>query len=416
VRRIYTLAVLTIAYAFAYIDRSIVSVLLPAIKHDFHASDASLAFLSGFAFAIFFIVLGIPMAAWADRGNRRGIIALSIAAWSVMTAACGVAASFLQLVLARIGVGVGEAGLTPPAHSIISDLFPRKTRGLALSIYQSGVNLGVLLGLVLGGYLAQRMGWRGAFIVVGVPGVLVALLIQLTIAEPKRGHSDVAQTDPEPHASLGQVFVHVWRIQPIRYVIVGISLCAMVTQTQGVWLPSFLTRSHHLPIAEVGLLLGLASGVGGALGTVLGGVLSDRLGARDERWRLWVVSVAMLISPICILSVLFAQNLYVLFAMAGVSALVNGVHLAPTLAVIQNLTAQRMRARAASLVIFILNFLGLGVGPLVVGLLSDRLKPVFGEDSLRYALTPVILFAVLAAGAYFAAGAANDRHARRAAG
>jgi MFS family permease len=411
-RRIYTLAALTIAFAFAYIDRSIISVLLPAIKREFHVGDAALAFLSGLAFALSFVILGIPIAGWADRGDRRRIIAIAVAAWSAMTVVCGLAASLPQLILARVGVGVGEAGLSPPAHSIISDLFPPKMRGFALAIYQSGVNAGVLLGLILGGYLAQRLGWRGAFFVLGAPGLAVALLIGLTVAEPQRGRFDAVAADAEKHANLVQVIAHIWRTKPIRYAFLGMGLCAMVNQTQGVWLPSFLTRSHHLPIAKVGLYLGLASGIGGAIGTIVGGRLSDALGARDERWRLRIVTVAMLISPLCVLSVLFVQNLTLLFLASGTATMLGAAHLAPTLATIQNLTPLRMRARAASLVIFILNLLGLGLGPLIVGTLSDRLQPIVGADSLRYALTPVLLFALLAAAAYFAAGEAYGVYAK----
>lgn len=413
--RYYALGLLTLAYAFAHIDRSIVSVLLPAIKREFMIGDAALAFLSGLAFAILFILLGIPIAVWADRGNRRGIIALSVALWSAMTALCGVAGSFAQLVLMRIGVGIGEAGLTPPTHSILSDLFPPKRRAFAMGVYSAGVYLGLLLGLALGGYLAQHLGWRKTFFVAGLPGLIVAALIRLTVAEPRRGQSEDALSSTQNYPGLGEVLGHLWNTRAVRYTFLGIAICAMSTQTLAVWLPSFLTRSHHLTIAHAGLILGIAAGVGGAIGTLAGGKLSDVLGARDERWRLWIVTVAMVLSPICSFLILFVHNIAVLALTMTLGAALSAVHLAPTAAVIQNLTPLRMRARASAIAIFIINLLGLGAGPLIVGSLSDHLRPFLGVESLRYALTPVILFALISAVIYFVAGKKLGEHAAAAA-
>ncbi|MGH6985399.1 MAG: spinster family MFS transporter [Caulobacteraceae bacterium] len=414
--RYYVLGLFTLAYAFGHVDRSIVGVLLPAIRREFAVSDAALAFLSGLAFAIFFVLLGIPIAVLADRGNRRRIAALSVALWSAMTAICGVAGSFAQLLAARIGVGVGEAGLTPPTHSMLSDLFPPKQRAFAIGVYSAGVYLGVLVGFALGGFLVQHLGWRRTFFVVGLPGLAVAALIQFTVAEPERGHSDDELSHLTTYSGLGEVLRHLWYTRSLRYALLGIALCAMANQTQGVWLPSFLVRSHHLSIAKAGLLLGLAAGVGGAAGTIAGGRLSDVLGMRDERWRLWVASVAMLLTPFCSVAVLFVHNVVILAITMTLGAALSAVHLAPTAAVIQNLTPLRMRARAAAIAIFIINLLGLGVGPLIVGSLSDYLRPILGAESLRYALTPVILFALLSAPIYFLAGRALGARAGAARG
>lgn len=413
--RYYLLALLTLAYAFAHIDRSIVSVLLPSIKHEFEVSDTALAFLSGLAFVTFFILLGIPIAVWADKGSRRNVIALSIALWSAMTALCGAAASFAQLVLARIGVGVGEAGLTPATHSILSDLFPPKERAFAMGIYSAGVYIGLLLGLSMGGYFAQHLGWRETFIIAGLPGLAMALLLRLTIAEPQRGHRDDSLSAIDGYPKLTEVLRYLWQTRAARYTFLGIAFCAMSTQTQAVWLPSFLIRSHHLSMTMAGVMMGMAAGIGGALGTVGGGRLSDFLGARDERWRLWIVTVAMGLAPVCFLSVLFVQNILLLAITMTLGAMFSAVHLAPTSAVIQNLTPLKMRARASALAIFMINMLGLGAGPLIVGRLSDHLHPAFGDDSLRYALTPVILFALVSAAIYFLAGKRLGEHATRAA-
>lgn len=404
--RYYVLGLLTLAYAFAHIDRSIVSVLLPAIKREFLVGDAALAFLSGLAFAILFILLGIPIAVLADRGNRRGIIAVSVALWSALTAACGLAGSFAQLVLMRIGVGIGEAGLTPATHSILSDLFPPRRRAFAMGVYSVGVYLGLLLGLSLGGYFAQHFGWRKTFFFAGLPGLIVAALIRFTIAEPKRGHPDDTLSGVQDFPAIGTVLHYLWDRRALRYSFLGISICAMSTQTLAVWLPSFLTRSHHLSIAHAGLMMGLAAGVGGAIGTLAGGRLSDLFGARDERWRLWIVTVAMVLAPICSFVILFVQSTAILAATLTLGAALSAVHLAPTAAVVQNLTPLRMRARASAIALFIVNLLGLGLGPLIVGSLSDHLRPYLGAESLRYALTPVILFALISAGVYFIAGSA----------
>jgi MFS family permease len=411
VRSYAVLAILTIAYAFAYIDRSIIGVLIPSIKQEFHLSDTSLGLLSGLAFGLFFIVLGVPIAIWADRGNRRNIIALSIALWSIMTAIGGAAGSFVQLVLARIGVGIGEAGLTPPAHALIADLFPKPRRAFALSIYSSGIYVGVLVGLALGGYLAQVLGWREALIVVGTPGLVVAALLILIVREPLRGQSDDAADAIEPHESTARVLRFLWTTKTTRYTFVGISLCSLVTQTQMAWLPSFLVRSHGMSLVHVGALLGLASGIGGFAGTVLGGWLSDTFGARDARWRLWVVAIALSIAPIFILVFLLVSDIRLVAGAAILSATITAIHLAPTAATIQNLVPPRMRARASAAVIFVLNLLGLGVGPLLVGWLSQRLQPLLGQESLRYALTPVVVFALLSAASYFVAGVNYGRHA-----
>lgn len=405
VRAYYVLVVLMLAYACAYIDRSVIGVLLPAIRHEFAMSDTTLGFLSGFAFAGFFILLGIPVAVWADRGNRRTLIALSIGLWSAMTTASGIARTFPQLVLARMGVGIGEAGLTPAAHSLISDLFAPRARAFALSIYSGGVYLGILLGLAVGGLLAQRIGWRDTFIAVGLPGLVIAALIALTINEPERGRADGFSVRND-YSGLGSVLALLWRERALRYTFFGIALCAMVNQTQMVWLPSFLHRVHAMPIREAGLILGLVNGMGGFCGTILGGRFSDALGARDARWRLWVVTVAMLVSPLVILLFLFAGSTGWLIVAAAGAAITGAIHLAPTTAVIQNLTPLRMRARMVAIILFVLNLLGLGVGPLIVGMLSDHLRPILGEESLRFALIPMIGFALLAAGVYFVAGKA----------
>lgn len=402
-RRYYTLAILVLAYACAYLDRSVIGVVLPQLKLEFHLRDSGLGFLSGFAFAIFFVVFGLPMAMWADRGTRRKVIAISIALWSAMTALCGLAGNFVTLAMARFGVGIGEAGLSPPAHSLLSDLFPPKERATALSIYMVGIYLGIFIGLAYGGYLAQHYGWRTTFLVFSLPGLVVAALVMLFVPEPPRGHSDGPGFD-DRYRNFGEVLQYLWNTKGLRYTLLSITLCSLVTQAQGAWLPSILMRSHGMTLAQAGLLLGVAGGIGGAIGTLLGGRLSDYFAQRDTRWRLWIVTVAFFILPFSMLTFLYAQSRVLVAGAVVMSAMLAAIHLGPTGAVTQNLTPLRMRARAVAVTLFLITMVGGGAGPLMVGMLSDYFRPEFGANSLRAALTTLVVFAVATAAMYFVAG------------
>jgi MFS family permease len=401
-RRYYVLFILMLAYACAYLDRSVIGIVLPQLKLEFHFGDTGLGFLSGLAFAAFYVLFGLPVAMLADRGNRRNIIALAIAFWSLMTALCGLAGNFVQLALARIGVGAGEGGLSPPAQSMISDLFAHERRATALSIYSAGIYVGIIFGLVLGGYITEHFGWRQTFFVMAMPGIVVSTVFFFTVREPQRGASDAGAS--HDYSNFLDVLRFLWATPALRYTLLGITLCSMFTQAQGAWLPSFLVRSHHMTIGQAGLLLGLASGFGGAIGTLLGGVLSDRMGARDPRWRVWVVSVAFVVLPFSSFAFLYSGSVPVIAAMAMANSLLAAVHLAPTSAVAQNLTPLRMRARAVAVTLFLISLVGGGGGPLLVGALSDYLHRYAGANSLRYALTTLIAFALAAAASYFVAG------------
>jgi MFS family permease len=404
VGRYYALVLLGLAYACAYLDRSVIGVVLPQLKHEFHFGDVGLGFLSGMAFVAFYVCFGLPVAVLADRSNRRNIIAVAIALWSIMTALCGLSGNFLQLALARVGVGVGEAGLSPPAQSMISDLFPHQRRATALSIYSIGIYLGVVVGLAYGGYLAEHLGWRRTFFVMAIPGVVVSIIFALTVREPKRGASEAQAEEEHDYRNMLQVLRFLWTTPSLRYTLLGITLCSLFTQGQAAWLPSFLVRSHGMTIAQAGLTLGLATGIGGTAGTLLGGQFSDRLGARDSRWRVWVITVAFIILPISALTFLYSGSTAVVGAMALTNSLLAAVHLAPTSAVTQNLTPLRMRARTAAITLFLTSLVGGGIGPLVVGALSDYLHRFAGANSLRYALTTMVVFALGSAAAYFVAG------------
>jgi predicted MFS family arabinose efflux permease len=288
--RTYALSVLLVVYTFNFIDRQILSILMESIKLDLGLSDQALGFLAGFAFASFYAVMGIPIALWADRGNRRNLISLALAIWSVMTAMSGLAQNFTHLALARIGVGIGEAGCSPPAHSMISDYYPQKERATALGIYALGIPFGIMFGMFIGGWINEAFGWRRAFFVVGLPGLILALVVRFTLHEPTRGMSDNRADDASP-----PTFMHTLKFLLKRPAFVhsafGGALAAFVGYAAISWFPSFLIRSHGMATTEIGLWLGLILGIPGGIGIFLGGYLADKFGARDTRWYLWTVAV-----------------------------------------------------------------------------------------------------------------------------
>ena len=413
--RTYALILLLLVYISNYADRQILGILTEAIKAEFGVSDSAMGLLGGFAFAIFYATLGVPIALLADRSNRRNIIAAATAIWSVMTAVCGLAGSFTQLLVARIGVGVGEAGGSPPAHSIIADLYPREQRATALAIYALGVPLGLVVGLFIGGSISQAYGWRMAFIALGAPGVLLALLVVFTLREPRRGQTDgVAPAAAPP---LGTVVRFMWSQRSLRHAIAGATLTTLVGYAGVQWWPPFLMRSHGLSIVDVGLFLALVFGVASAFGTFMGGLLADRLSKRDAKWGSWVVTFAILGSFPFGIAVYLTGDSTLVFALIFIPAMASGLYLAPTFAMVQNLVGVGMRSVAAAILLFTINLIGMGVGPTLAGILSDLLRPDYGADSLRYALLIIGFLNLWAALHYFLAGpklAADYERARHA--
>ncbi len=390
VRR-YVLGVLVVVYTFNFIDRQILSILLESIKADLGLSDQALGFLAGFAFAAFYATMGIPIALWADRGNRRNLISLALALWSVMTALCGLAQNFWQLALARIGVGVGEAGCSPPAHSLIADYYPANERATALGIYALGIPFGIMFGLFIGGWINEAFGWRRAFFVVGIPGVLLALLVRFTLQEPRRGQSETRPvTDEKP--GIMETFRFLATRPSFVHLAFGGALAAFVGYGVVSWFPSFLIRTHGMGTAEIGLWLGLSMGVAGGAGMYAGGWTADRLGARDTRWYLWSAGVAMVVAvPFGVFAYL-AGNPYVALALFVVPIFASNFWQATSFAQTQSLVRLRMRSVASAILLFVANIIGLGAGPWAVGVLSDLLAPHYGTDSLRWSL---MLFSVV---------------------
>ena len=380
----FVLGILMIVFAINFMDRQLLAMLIEPIKKDLQLSDGSVGLLYGFTFTVFYSAFGIPIARLADRSNRVRIIAHSVLLFSLMTALCGAAGTYLQLLLARIGVGIGEAGTGPPSHSIIADLYPVGRRSTAMSIFSLGPHAGILLGFLSGGLLAQWLGWRSTFQLAGLVGVAVAVLAYVFLKEPPR--NTVVASVATVRASPKAVIHALWRHAAMRHLFAGCTVVTIATSAAIGWLPAFLMRSHALSISHTGVVLALLLGVVGGAGTLLSGLLADHLGKRDAAWRLRIVAIAFLIAaPFWTLLLLEDRTVPMIFLLL-LPSFVLGFHLGPAFAMVQSLVAPNMRALAASLLLFVGNLVGLGVGPLTVGLLSDAGAPAFGAESLRMAL------------------------------
>jgi predicted MFS family arabinose efflux permease len=409
----YALGLLLVVYIFNFIDRQILSILLEPIKADIHLSDTQLGFLGGIAFALFYTVAGIPIARWADVGSRRTIIALALVIWSGMTAFTGMARGFTTLIIARVGVGIGEAGCSPPAHSLISDYFPPERRGTALAIYSLGIPIGGALGALIGGWVAELFDWRTAFMVVGLPGVFLAIIVRFTLPEPERGQSEPeasrAAAPVAPSESAGDVIRFMLRLRSFRHLAMAGALHAFVGYGAALFIPSFFIRIHGMSLGEVSTWI-FALGLVGAVGTYLGGWLGDYLSPRDMRWYLWVPGLATLAGVPLALAFYTVGDPYVALMIAVPQAIAGPIYLGPTFAMTQGLVKPHMRAMASAVLLFILNLIGLGLGPQFVGILSDALIPTFGSESLRYALLFVVVIGNLWAALHYALGARTLRH------
>ena len=401
--RNYALGVLVVVYTFNFIDRQILSILLEPIKQDLGLTDSALGLLTGFAFALFYATLGIPIARFADRSNRRNLIAWALAIWSAMTAVSGLAQNFWHLLLARIGVGVGEAGCSPPAHSMLADYFPTENRATALGIYSLGIPFGILFGFIAGGWLNEFFGWRVAFFIVGVPGLLLAILVRFTLREPPRGMAEGRIAD-EKQPTIMETFRFLWSKRSFRHMAVGGGLTAFVGYGVITWVPSFLIRSYGMSTGDVGTYLGLILGIPGGIGIALGGYLADRYGARDTRWYLWIVAVALIASTPLFFGVYLSSTAFASLMFLILPILLGNFYQATTFSQTQGLVSLRMRSVAAAVLLFILNMIGLGAGPQAVGILSDILQPSYGDESLRYALLILSTVQIWAAYHYYQAG------------
>jgi predicted MFS family arabinose efflux permease len=389
----YVLLMLTLCYVVNVVDRSqVLAASVQAIKAEFGASDFQMGMLSGLPFAVFYSLMGIPIAAWADRSSRRNVLVLAVATWSGMTALFGTAVNFTMLFLARIGTAIGEAGGSPPSHSLISDYFPRARRGTAFAVYALAVPVGTSLGAAIGGWGNQNLGWRNTFIAIGLPGIVLALIVFLTVKEPPRGMSDGAGAKGASERTPGmlEVLRFLWRRPSFRHLSLACALHSVVWYASGAFNNAFLQRSHGMNVAEAGYWISVLAAIAG-VGTFLGGYLSDRLSSRsnDRRWYMWVPGLATLICvPFQFLAYLSPSLAVALPSFVGLM-LMAAVFFGPSFAMTQALATLRMRSVATSVLLFIQTLIGNGLGPSVTGLISDGLVPSFETDSLRYALVVI---------------------------
>ena len=393
-RAYYALVILTIVYAFNFIDRQLLAILQESVKADLGLSDSQLGLLTGFAFAVFYVTAGLPIARWADRGNRRDIVALSLFLWSFMTALSGFVQNYTQLLLARIGVGVGEAGGSPPSHSMISDIFPPTERATALGFYSMGVSIGILFGFLAGGWLNEYFGWRVAFVVVGAPGILLAIILRMTLAEPVRGLNE-QRMDSNVPVPLLQVLALLWSRRAFRHMAFAAALNAFAGYSTSNWTASFMIRSHGMSTGELGTWLALTIGLGGAIGVFCGGLIADRLARRDQRWYMWLPALTGFICVPFMIMVYLAPGPYAALALGIVPGILFNVYLGNTIATTHGLVGLRMRALSSAILFLVLNVIGLGLGPWTTGMLSDYLQPTLGSESLRYAMLyvlPAVMF------------------------
>lgn len=380
----WTVGLLAAGYALKWADAQVVSVVLPQIGREFRLSDAALGVLTGLPFAIFYTVMGVPIARLADRLNRRDIVAVALLAFSGFTALAARSGSFATLFLTRIGVGVGEAGASPPAQSMIADLVPPRRRGFALSVYAAGLNVGVLFGFAVGGVVGQAYGWRAACLAVGLPGIPIALLTWLTLREPVRGASDGQAAGEMPR--FGEAIARLGSDRAFRHLVAASSLASLAGFSALNWLPSFLLRYHGMRAGAAGLFLGLMSGIVGGIGALLAGWICDRAARSDPRGRPRVLAIACLLIFPSIGAFYLDRETRLPVALFVLPALLGAAYAGPSAAIAQEVAPLRMRATALSLLLLVTNLVGTVLGPMLTGVLSDLLRPVAGAQSLRWAL------------------------------
>ena len=413
--RKYVLWLLFTVYVFNFVDRSILTILMQPIKEEFKFSDTAMGLLGGIAFAFLYCTLGIPIARWADKANRVVIISLSLFVWSMATVFTGMARNFSQLLLGRVAVGIGEAGCSPPAYSLLSDYFEPKRRSTALAIYSMGISGGVFLGLVVGSQVAARYGWRSAFYVCGLPGILLAIIVRLTLREPPRGFSDPTPLAAEAPPPIAEVLGKLWSKPAFRNLSLAAALQAFVGYGVGSFNSPFLMRTHGMGMREVGGVLALVTALGGFCGTYFGGWFADRLSnqRQDRRWQMWVPAYATLaVIPLGI-AVYLVPNKSASLALIVPALAVGSMYFGPTYSITHGLVGARERALAGALLLFIINLIGLGMGPVITGVLSDVLKNRFvsqgfaelqaAADGLRWALAAMICVNAWSAFHYFRA-------------
>lgn len=378
----FTLIALGVVSFFNYLDRSAFSVLAVPIKEDLGLTDTQIGLVGGLGFSLFYATMGLPLAWVADRGRRITLLSVCLAAWSAATAACGMATSFVQLLLARVGVGAGEAGCVPASYSLLSDLFPQKRRAFAVGMFHFGGNIGFLGGLMLAGLLAQVIGWRETFILLGAPGIVLALVLNFVLREPQRGRLDKPIEADGPRPSFGAVL----KRPAYLHALAGNALMLCGFYAILLWLPAFYARTHGLTSAEIGLYHGASFGGGMVLGVAVGAVIASWLIERARQWEMWFPAVTTLLSMPLFVLVLLAPSAPAALIATFVATFVFTMGLGPAFSVAQSLSEAPVRAAASALVLLTSAIFGQGLGPTAVGMLSDAWASQFGEFALRNAM------------------------------
>jgi MFS family permease len=402
--RWYALGLLLAVAVVNQVDRLALSILQVPIKQELGLSDAQLGLLTGAAFALIYTTISVPLARLADRSSRKRVLLISLVFWSVLTACCGTATSFTWLVIFRMGVAIGEAGSMPASLAMLADMFRRRERGTALGIWSLAIPLGQALGFGLSGWLASWLGWRGTFLTLGAVGLAMAPIVLFTLREPVRGAAEETPAPPAAVPPFGESIAALWRLRSLRHVLAGGALSAYAIYVALNWNAPFYSRVHALTMAELGTSLALMSLIGTTLGTVIGGVSSDRLGRRDPRWRMYIPCIgALAFAPLMVIQYFVGDARTSI--LVGVGTMF-AAHLfyAPTVSVVQSLAPPNLRALASSLLVLSLSIVGMSAGPLVTGIISDRLVAMgMGAQSLRYALSVSSVFGVWAAFHYYRA-------------
>ena len=382
------LGILLVVYIFNFLDRQIVNILAEPIRRDLNISDTQIGLLTGIAFALFYTVLGLPIARYADRPgtDRAKLIAGALAIWSGMTALCGLAQNFGQLLLARVGVGVGEAGCTPAAHSLIADSVPPERRASALAFYALGIPIGSLLGMLIGGILADTIGWRKAFLFVGTPGLLLAIVVMLLLRDPRRKRVLDARKPVVPVLGMGAAIKSLLLSRTYVLLLAAGSAASFLSYGKGTWTTIFFQRTHGLSASEVGFWFGIGGGIAGIAGTILGGWLADRFGRTDRRHVMTAPAIGMAIAAPMAYAAYFMTDWRLALLLLLLPTLLNSLYYGPTYSSAQGLVPLQARAMASAALLFCQNLIGLGLGPLFFGMLSDWFKPMAGEESVRWVL------------------------------
>lgn len=382
------LALMLGAYAFSWIDRYLLVILVEPIEKDLGLTDAQLGLMTGFAFSLVYALAGFPFARWADRGSRRTILALATGLWSLMTVATGFVRGFVGLAAARTAVAVCEAGCSPASHSLISDYFPPRRRSMAFSIYVLGISFGIWLGLALGGLISDAYGWRTAFIVLGAPGIVLAVVIRLVLREPPRGRFETGR-DAERTYKLGEALAVFWQRRSFLAAIMGLALLSFSSSALEIWAPVWLMRVRDAGAGEIGSIFGGIEGIAGIGGTLIAGYITDRCAVHDPRWYVWVLAIATAVfvpAALLFFSAGASGSALTVYAWLSVAVLAMSTYTAPMFALTQLLMPPRLKALGAATMLFVLNMIGSGCGPSAAGYLSDLLTPAFGPEALKYAM------------------------------